>query len=143
MSNKNDHTFINVRVPLELRMQLAKAAHAEGRSLSAMAVHFLDSGVSHLEGDSDTRPPAAGMEDRGSPATCGTTERAKGEGTLPGNRDAGNGHDGHDGFQGGSGHPGHPVLRREAGASVVHFPRMGVSHLGGPFPGTVLPGPSI
>ena len=58
MSKENN--IVTIRIPLELRKQLAKAAARESRSVPGMAVHFLAMGVSHLERRYGMLPPEDG-----------------------------------------------------------------------------------
>ncbi len=58
MNREND--IITIRIPLELRKQLAKAAELNSRSVPGMAVHFLAMGVSHLERRAGPTPPEDG-----------------------------------------------------------------------------------
>ena len=60
MSREND--IVTIRIPLELRKQLAKAAARESRSVPGMAVHFLAEGVSHLEWERGHGRPACDLQ---------------------------------------------------------------------------------
>lgn len=60
---------VSVRIPLELRRQIAKAAAAEGKALASSAATFLEKGVLHLENQLFRGFPEE--EEAGAPATPG------------------------------------------------------------------------